>query len=74
MKNARAMAIGSVVLLGSNALDKDLEHELVHVEQSQRMPFIFPILYYIELFRRGYRNNKYEYEAYSKAGNAYKSK
>lgn len=72
MKNARAMAIGHSVLLGPNFENGDLEHELVHVEQHQKMPLIHPILYYIELLRKGYRNNKYEIEAYSRAGNRYK--
>ncbi|MEK9157925.1 MAG: hypothetical protein AAB638_01940, partial [Patescibacteria group bacterium] len=40
MKRARAMAIGHAVLLGPNLEDKDLEHELIHVEQHQRMPLI----------------------------------
>ena len=74
MKNARAMAIGHVVLLSPKIEDRDLEHELVHVQQHQRMPLIQPILYYIELFRKGYRNNKYEDEAYRVAGNIYKEK
>lgn len=74
LKNARAMAIGHVVLLGPSIEDKDLEHELVHVEQHQRMPLIQPILYQIELMRKGYRNNKYEDEAYRRAGNVYKGK
>ena len=73
MKNARAMTIGHVILLGPKLEDKDLEHELIHVEQHQRMPLIQPILYYIELIRKGYRNNKYEEEAYNKAGNIYKN-
>lgn len=74
MKNARAMAIGHVVLLRPKIEDKDLEHELVHVRQHERMPLIQPILYYIELFKKGYRNNKYEDEAYRVAGNIYKEK
>jgi aminoglycoside phosphotransferase (APT) family kinase protein len=71
-KNARAMTVGHVVLLGPNLENKDLEHELIHVEQYQRLPFIFPFLYYIELIQHGYINNKYEDEAYKKAGNLYK--
>ncbi len=71
-KNARAKTIGHVVLLGQNLEDKDLEHELIHVEQYQRMPLIFPVLYYIERIKKGYRNNKYEEEAYRRAGNIYK--
>lgn len=74
MKNARAIAIGHVVLLSPKIEDGDLEHELVHVRQHERMPLIQPILYYIELFRKGYRNNKYEDEAYRVAGNIYKEK
>ncbi|MEN9338159.1 MAG: hypothetical protein RIQ41_473 [Candidatus Parcubacteria bacterium] len=74
MKNARAMAIGHIVLLGSNLEHKDLEHELIHVEQYERAPLIHPVLYYIELLRKGYRNNKYEEEAYRRAGNIYKTK
>lgn len=68
------MAIGHVVLLGPRLEDKDLEHELVHVVQYQRMPLIHPVLYIVELIRKGYRNNKYEIEAYQKAGNIYKDK
>ncbi len=72
IKNARAMAIGHAVLLSPKIEDKDLEHELVHVQQHERMPLIQPILYYIELLKKGYRNNKYEDEAYRIAGNIYK--
>ncbi len=74
LKNARAVTIGQVILLGSNIEDQDLEHELVHVEQYQQVPLIQPILYGIELIRKGYKNNKYEIEAYQKAGNVYKEK
>lgn len=72
MSGVRAMAIGNVVLLGPNILQNDLEHELVHVEQAMREPLIHPILYWIETIRKGYRHNKYEEEAYSKANNFYK--
>jgi len=72
LRRARAMAVGHVVLLGPNLEEHDLEHELIHVEQHQRMPIIQPLLYNIELIRKGYRNNKYEVEAYTRAGNPYK--
>jgi hypothetical protein len=72
MKSVRAMTIGHVVLLAPNRETLDLEHELVHVKQYQRMPVIFPVLYYLELIRKGYRNNTYEEEAYRVAGNIYK--
>ncbi len=74
LRGARAMTIGHTVLLGPDLEKKDLEHELIHVEQYQRVPVIHPFLYYLELIRKGYRNNKYEVEAYKKAGNVYKGK
>lgn len=40
MKHARAVAIGHVVLLGPSLEHNDLEHELVHIEQHQRMPLV----------------------------------
>lgn len=72
MRNARAMVLGNIILLGPGIEAGDLEHELVHIRQYRREPFIHPFLYYIELMRKGYRNNKYEVEAYNQAGNLYK--
>lgn len=74
MKGARAVTIGHVILLSSKIENKDLEHELIHVQQFERAPLVYPILYYIELIRKGSRNNKYEVEAYRVAGNIYKEK
>jgi hypothetical protein len=74
MNGARGVTIGHAVILGPDVQDKDLEHELVHVEQHQRAPFIQPILYYVELIRKGYRNNKYEEETYRRAGNIFNNK
>jgi len=71
-KNARAMCIGHVVLLSPDVEACDLEHELVHIEQYQRLPFVFPFYYYYELLQNGYVNNKYEIEAYRSAGNKHK--
>lgn len=71
MKNARAATIAHVVLLGSRTQNLDLEHELIHVEQYRRAPLIHPLLYVLELIRKGYRNNKYEEEAYTRSGNIY---
>lgn len=72
MKKARAMTVGHVILLGPKTEALDLEHELIHVKQYEKMPFIFPFLYYLELFKKGYKNNKYEVEAYQLAGNIYR--
>lgn len=66
MKGARAATIGHTVILGKGVMPTDLTHELVHVRQHEQRPVVFPLLYYIELFRKGYKENKYEIEAYSK--------
>ena len=68
------MAMGNIVLLGKNILDNDMEHELVHVEQFEREPFIHPFLYQYQNLVYGYKENKYEKEAYGKAGNTYISR
>ncbi len=72
MKGIRGMANGSVVQLGPTADEKDLAHELVHVEQYQREPFVHLFRYWNQSRKFGYRNNKYEVEAYGRAGNIYK--
>lgn len=36
-----------------------------------RQPFIHPFLYLAESMRHGYRHNRYEEEAYRRAGNCY---
>jgi hypothetical protein len=74
MKGTRAIAIGNVVILGPNLENGDLEHELVHIEQWAREPIIHPFLYAKELILHGYKGNKYEAEAYAKAGNIYRGK
>lgn len=70
-QGVRAMVHGNVVQLAPTADEKDLEHELVHVKQYERAPLIHPLLYFIETLRYGYKQNKYEVEAYEKAGNLY---
>lgn len=75
MKGARAVAIGQIVLLGPKIEGKDLEHELVHVEQHERTPVIQPLLYFVEVIKNGSSpKNRYEAEAYRRAGNVYKGK
>ena len=75
MRGARAMTIGHAVLLSPKIKNKDLEHELVHVQQHQQMPIIQPFLYLIEVFKSGASpRNKYEAEAYRIAGNIYEEK
>lgn len=62
-KDVRAVTIGNVVLLSKKITKNDLEHELVHVKQFNRIPLIFPAFYFWETFKVGYKNNKYEKEA-----------
>lgn len=67
----RAAAIGNTVLLGKKILQNDIQHELVHVEQAMRAPLIFPILYFVESWKKGYVGNKYEVEAYGTTDSVY---
>lgn len=71
-KNARAMTIGYVILLSPKELKNDLEHELIHVKQFQKYSLIWPFLYYPELFKKGYRKNKFEDEAFRLSGSIHK--
>ena len=70
-KGVRAMALGNVILLGPKLLENDFEHELVHIKQHQRAPFIQPVLNEIETVRHGYRQNKYEDGAYATTNSTY---
>ncbi len=72
LKNARAVTAGHIILLGPKVLKNDLEHELIHVKQGERYPLIFPLLYLYELLKRGYRQNRFEYEAYTLSMSVYK--
>lgn len=68
---ARAITNGHLVQLGPLERKNDLEHELIHVEQAVREPLVHPILYSLESIKHSYRANKYEAEAYKRAGNEY---
>ncbi len=69
----RAMTLGNVVLLSSMIEKNDIEHELIHVEQHMRKSLIHPFLSLLEQLRYGHGlENKYEKEAYIRAGNKYK--
>lgn len=70
-RGTRAITNGQIVQLGPLADERDLQHELVHVEQAMREPFIMPILHTVEWLRHGYRNNKYEVEAFERSGSRY---
>lgn len=72
MKNARAMTIGHVILMGPKRLKNDFEHEIIHVKQSEKYPVIFPFLYAYELITKGAKLNRFEVEAYSLSNSIYK--
>ena len=67
----RAATTANIVLMSPKSVAGDLEHELIHVCQSMRAPLVYPFLYALESFKHGYRKNKYEVEAYERAGNRY---
>lgn len=71
---SRAKTCGNVILLGPTIFKNDLEHELIHVQQGERYPLIFPLLYYIEFFTKGYKANKFEKEAYRLSKSTYLGK
>ncbi len=71
-KGVRAATAGSIILCGPKLENNDIDHELVHVEQYYREPFIHPFLYFYQSIRYGYRNNKYEIEAYTRTKSIYK--
>lgn len=73
LRGWRGMTVGHTIILNPRVEEKDFEHELIHVKQYDRLPLVFPFLYYLELIRHGYRQNKYEEEAYTGAGNVYRS-
>lgn len=71
LKGVRAITLGNIILTGSTLQRNDLEHELIHIEQHMREPFVHPFLAVIELLKNGAKESKYEREAYDKAGNKF---
>ena len=71
LKGLRATTMGNIILLSKEIKNNNLKHELIHVKQYEEEPFMHPFLYLIEIIKRGYKNNKYELEAYNMAKNDY---
>ncbi len=69
---ARAIALGNAVLLGPNIDKFDLEHELIHIEQYTRTPFLHEFFYFFENLRHPSPYNKYEREAYIQSGSKFR--
>ena len=72
-KGIRVMTNGHVVQMSKWADDLDLKHELIHVEQCMRYPLISGFLVLIETIRHGPYppKNRFEKEAYERAGNRF---
>jgi len=63
---AKGFAIGNLAVVRKSAKPGILEHELIHVEQHMRYPFIYQFLYFYENLHKGYWNNRFEIEAYDR--------
>lgn len=74
LKYARAITISHIIFLGPRLLRNDLEHEIIHVKQFDKYPLIFPVLYFYERFKNGYRQNKFEDEAYRISNSIYEER
>lgn len=72
MKSPRATTIGHIILLSPKELKNDFEHEVIHVRQAEKYPVIFPLLYLYESIKHGYRQNRFEDEAYALSKSVYK--
>lgn len=72
-KKVRGITNGNVISLGPLEEPNDLKHELIHVQQYMRQPFIYPFLYVAEVFKHGSSpKNKYEEEAYRMSDSIYR--
>lgn len=70
-RGIRAATLGNLIIEGPKLHENDEKHELIHVEQAMQHPFIHPLLYLVESLRHGHKDNRYEQEAYQRAGNRY---
>lgn len=70
-RGAKGVALGHLVLVGSwlskEEKMKVILHESIHVEQHERYPLVFPLIYWIETLRYGYVGNRFEKEAYERS-------
>ena len=72
-EGVRAMATGNVVQMSKWADDLDLKHELIHIEQCMRYPLISGFVLLVEIIKHGSYppRNRFEKEAYERAGNRF---
>jgi len=62
-RKVKGFVLGNTVLLSDVADSDTYDHEIVHVGQFIKAPFIFPLLYCFESIKNGYQCNQYEKEA-----------
>ena len=65
-RRVRGFTLGNTILLSDVADNNTYDHEIVHVRQFMKEPFIFPLFYCFEFIKHGYQNSKYEKEAYQR--------
>jgi hypothetical protein len=77
MKGNRVRGItnGNIISLGPLEEEHDLHHELIHVGQYMRYPFVYPFLYAVEVMKHGSSpKNRFEEEAYRVSKSVYRGK
>ena len=62
-RRVKGFTLGNTVLLSDMADTSTYDHELIHVGQFMKAPFIFPLLYCFKSIKNGYQCNQYEKEA-----------
>ncbi|HSX19249.1 MAG TPA: hypothetical protein VLE91_03895 [Candidatus Saccharimonadales bacterium] len=73
VKGSRGITNGNVIQTSDKADERDRVHELIHVEQFMRWPFIFAFMILYEQLKGGVgpQNNRFEKEAYGRSGSRY---
>lgn len=72
-RKVRGITNGHVISLTDEADELDLKHELIHVEQHMRYPFISGPLFLFEQIRHWSdpMSNRFEKEAYQRSGSRF---
>lgn len=73
MKGVRGISNGNVLSVNDKADSLDVKHELIHIEQFMKYPFVFAFMILYEQFRYGIgpERNRFEKEAYGRSGSRY---
>jgi hypothetical protein len=72
-RGIRGITNGNAISLGPLEEPNDLAHELVHVRQNMKEPFVCAFTSTIEAMKHGHGlRNKYEKEAYETTGSVYR--